>query len=814
MFEECPNFSRAQRAGLTRSVLPHWRLVGLKPFSFLVTLNLSKGLGPDAKHHEWYLRIRHRTQLIARAKSLLGLTLLITTASSIASPGELNSSFGSGGMINICLGPAAADEWANGVAIQPDGGILLGGYVNNSYGLARFESDGTLDGGFGTGGRVLAILGSGGGGPVGMALQQDEKIVIAGSVSFSAFDPYARGFFAVRHDRNGNRDASFGNGGLATVLFNGAGAYASDMVVQPDGKVVVSGYAIQGYEQDFALARFDANGSLDSSFHGNGRVITDLGDRIDRCTSLGLQRDGKIIAAGYSGDMWALVRYNADGTLDNSFHGDGKLRFVVPGYAYPTVSVAVQADGRILLAGSTGASSSSPQFTIYRFNSDGTADETFGLAGKVSTQVGASWSFCSSVVVQHDGKIVTGGWADGGPLFALVRYLNNGALDPAFGTNGVVLTRAGSGGGIILRLALQRDGRILAAGRVWNGINSDFGLVRYEGGVAPWITSQPQSLKVTEGETATFTMVSEGTPPLRYQWLHGVTVLSGDTNSWLTLGNVSFVNRGEYSVVVSNDSGSVTSSIVTLSVNRVPVADTSATVTPVLAPLHGSATIVLDGSRSSDPDNDPLTYTWWLQTNVLATGVVAVVHLSAGHPAIALVVDDGLARSTNVVTLDILTPAEAIARLMSIVASNAPRSHPLLATLHAVLAAANRDEPMAAINQLQAFQNKGRAQVAPDDAALAAKLICLAQDIIDVLGGGPSTASGTAKIHSAVRNADGRFTVQFSGRSRQVFLVEASTNLVHWEAIGVARQTSNGEFEFDDASAPRFSNRFYRIVSP
>jgi len=162
--------------------------------------------------------------------------------------------------------------------------------------------------------------------------------------------------------------------------------------------------------------------------------------------------------------------------------------------------------------------------------------------------------------------------------------------------------------------------------------------------------------------------------------------------------------------------------------------------------------------------------------------------------------------------VEVITPAQAVERLVALVNSGAPRPHPLIATLSAAIAAIDRSNPTAAINQLQAFQNKVRAQVSPLDPELAETFIQAAQQIIDALSAGPGKAHG--KITQVSRKVDGKTRLKGEAAPGALYLIEASTNLVDWEKIGVADEYGPGEFEFEDPDAARLPARFYRIVSP
>ncbi|MGD2205983.1 MAG: hypothetical protein PVH17_04310, partial [Anaerolineae bacterium] len=242
----------------------------------------------------------------------------------------------------------------------------------------------------------------------------------------------------------------------------------------PDGKLVAAGSAGRSYyEDDFALARYNADGSLDTSFDGDGKVTTDFGGG-DVGSALVLQPDGKLVAAGESRDNFALARYNADGSLDTSFDGDGKVTTDFGGID-EVMAIVLQPDGKLVVAGFSGSDSTSDRnydFALARYNADGSLDSSFDGDGKVTTDFGADSDLGRALVLQPDGKLVVAGESRNN--FALARYNADGSLDSSFDGDGKVTTDFG-GGDRGRALVLQPDGKLVVAGVSRN----NFALARY-----------------------------------------------------------------------------------------------------------------------------------------------------------------------------------------------------------------------------------------------------------------------------------------------------------------------------------------------
>jgi hypothetical protein len=253
-----------------------------------------------------------------------------------------------------------------------------------------------------------------------------------------------------------------------------------------------------------------------------------------------------------------------------------------------------------------------------------------------------------------------------------------------------------------------------------------------------------------------------------------------------------------------------------LRANGAPIADASATAQRVVVPLSCTPKIVLDGSRSWDPDNDLLDYAWFKSGDVsaFATGVVAIATLPLGVNSLVLAVNDGVVTNTQLFQVEIISSAKAIEDLIGLVDSQATATKPLIASLHAAIASLDRGQENSAINQLESFEQKVRVQVERSDPLLADRLNLAADAIIGVLRLDCSSVQPHGQIAKASHNQDGNALIEFSGPKGLIYIIEFSTNLVDWKKIGVARNIDSDEFQFEDANSSQTTTRFYRVVVP
>jgi uncharacterized delta-60 repeat protein len=406
-----------------------------------------------------------------RSRRRFGLIFLVAAsgvlffASLVAGAGgELDPGFGIGGKVVTDLG---SDESAIDVAAQRDGKIVVAGVTSGRSFVARYTAAGALDATFGSGGiarHPVELSAS------AIAIQADGKIVTAGGerpAGGSNLD-----FILTRLNTDGTLDSSFDGDGRVFTDF-GLSDVAFAVAIQPDGKIVAAGLARSSSgvdSREFAVARYSPDGGLDASFDGDGRAVTPFTSLADVAWSVALQPDGKIVVGGHAGFSSAtpdapydaaLARYNADGSLDSSFDSDGKV--TTPGGSF-TSEVDLQRDGKILVAGGS----------ITRYNRNGSPDSTFGAGGRLTPNISVR-----SLAVQADRKIVAAGDLRGD--FALLRLLPSGALDENFGASfGYTATDIGQGSNdLVAALAIQPDRRIVLAGAAYTGPSGDIALARY-----------------------------------------------------------------------------------------------------------------------------------------------------------------------------------------------------------------------------------------------------------------------------------------------------------------------------------------------
>ena len=442
--------------------------------------------------------------------------------------GTLDTSFGTNGIVftDFGLTSASTDE-ARAMVLDSAGRIYVAGWANrgsgNDFAVARFLADGSLDTSFATGGKSVNNFG-GNEQAMGMALQSDGKLVVVGLLTSD--------FGVARYNTNGTLDTTFsGDGWTRIALVSGTDA-ATCVAVRADGNIVVGGYALVGTDYDFAAAVFRPTGSLDTTFNGTGRVTVSTGTS-DQATSLALLSDGRFVLAGKSDGNVALLKLNTNGTRDASFGTNGVATFDLGSNSDAANSIVASSNGTFLVAGGVGVGSAR-NFAILRLNSNGALDATFGTGGVVIEDFASGQDEAFAATIDGDGKLVVAGRSAGANGdFAVSRVKLAANVAPVAVINGSTNVNEGDsttlGGGnssdadgtvVLYEWDLNYDGTTFDVDAT--GPTATFSAANLDGP-----TSRVVALRVTDDEGATHIVTSTvnvvNVPPV-------VTNLSGDTS--------------------------------------------------------------------------------------------------------------------------------------------------------------------------------------------------------------------------------------------------------------------------------------------
>ena len=317
-----------------------------------------------------------------------------------------------------------------------------------------------------------------------VAIQPDGKILIAGRTNVNGGWDFA----IARLREDGAPDSTFDGDGLLTIDFNGSVDTAYAIAIQPDGKIIVVGESLAlGGTSNFAIARITDLGVLDSTFDVDGRARFDFQGENDAAHGVALQSDGKIILAGYAGmgsRDWALIRLSDTGMLDASFGNNGRVTTDFNSVNDDARSVVVLPDNKIVVAGTVSLPQGTSDFALVRYTSGGVPDNSFQKGGKMMIDLaGNSTDTVKSLKKTEDGKLVIGGEAQGSdyPMLALVRCSTDGVLDNTFDGDGkVVISFNRQGNNYMGGLAVNGEGEIAVAARIdgWS-MTSGFNVIRF-----------------------------------------------------------------------------------------------------------------------------------------------------------------------------------------------------------------------------------------------------------------------------------------------------------------------------------------------
>ena len=500
--------------------------------------------------------------------------------------GDLDTTFGIGGQVVQDLGLGKNEEiFAS--AVQSDGKMVVAGFAINTAGagrdflVARFNTNGTLDTSFGTGGSVIVNVSDPG--PVStpnyddqvndLIIQSDGSIIAVGTATKNVGLTPFTAVGIIKLTSSGVLDTTFdGDGKASTILKNNANANAhvtsiSTAAVQADGKIVVGGKMVAGStEGDYVVARYTPSGSLDVTFDGDGYTFTDFdstlaNNRDDDLLDLTIQPDGKILAVGRSEStvsahqVISIARYNPNGSIDTTFGGgDGKVWTDISPSAFSIQSVGnaveLEPDGQFIVGGTSAVragqfAATDNEMVVARYNANGTLDTSFASSSEVPGTLRINFGlsdFGNDMIIQPqpDGKYIVGGdiGASGAANdFALARITLNGQLDTSFSGDGKTQTHfAGTTFTRLNDIVMQPDGKIVASGYVVKtGSLEDIAMARFESGLV--LNSISGLAQVNEG--ATYTLNLSSTNPSTILW----TINWGDGNVQVVPGNPSTVTH-------------------------------------------------------------------------------------------------------------------------------------------------------------------------------------------------------------------------------------------------------------------------------
>jgi uncharacterized delta-60 repeat protein len=448
---------------------------------------------------------------------------VLTSAQCLAAEGDLDPTFGSGGRVTTDVG---SDAFQEGTAIDPEGRILVLGQaraannVDTHMLVCRYLPNGTLDSSFdGDGIATFDFPAAGSDSADAATVDAQGRILVLGVTEGAGQD-----FGLIRLNPDGSRDTTFGPGGsngFVTKDFSGSDEFPAAVSVDSQGRIVVAGTARVGGDFDFAVARYDSNGLIDTTFSDDGQQTVDftpLGNDQDLALGMVIDSQGRIVLAGRTQQPslydFALARLNSDGSRDATFGSNadpnekGEVTTPIGDSSDAANAVALDAQGRIIAAGSAVVGTRE-QFALARYNPDGSLDTTFSGDGKQTTPIGTAGDGDSAdfVGVDSDGRIAIAGDANinADERSALVRYTPDGELDPTFGAGGMVTQQDGQ----------MRSGLVDAQDRIVLGAtfpagaggHAQVGLTRFIGdAVAPsaTINSGPADGALINDATPTF----------------------------------------------------------------------------------------------------------------------------------------------------------------------------------------------------------------------------------------------------------------------------------------------------------------------
>lgn len=326
--------------------------------------------------------------------------------------------------------------------------------------IATNAQSGVVDESFGNNGFVNTVINGTYNVTRATVLQPDGKIIVVGQ----AGEPSTYIAVAARFNSDGSFDTSFGEDGNVLMPIGSMKSFATDVALQADGKIVMSGYTWDNVTGNIFALRLNTDGTFDNTFGSNGVALVDNGSDVSEAVTI--QDDGKILVGGYSNDNFTVARFNTDGTLDSTFGSNGWSTTTFPNAPSYVKNVKVQDDGKIVLGGFLINNQNTFEIALARISSDGSIDNSFGTVGMVSFNIGNGNDFGEALAIQDDGKVIIAGYSVRETEYnlAMARFDTNGNLDSTFGVDGMVSTDFNQREDYGTAITLQPDNKIILAG--------------------------------------------------------------------------------------------------------------------------------------------------------------------------------------------------------------------------------------------------------------------------------------------------------------------------------------------------------------
>jgi uncharacterized delta-60 repeat protein len=416
--------------------------------------------------------------------------MLAAAPAAMSASGDLDPTFGGDGIVRTDL--TRFDDYGFAMALQPDGKIVVAGPKglggpNARFAVVRYETDGSLDPSFGGGdGKVSIDFTPREDFANAVRIQADGTIVVAGSAAY--FGRNSK-FALARLTPDGSLDPTFGGDGTVVTDLTASYDFANAMALQDNGKIVLVGDVSAGPDNGkIGVLRYRSDGSLDPRFSGDGKAFIDPTSTFDDGLAVGVEPDGQIVVAGGAGfdgpnEKIVLIGLTRHGALDPAVGGDGMVFTDVTPRGDTPYALAIQADGRIVVAGTAALDAKDPKFVVVRYERDGSLDTTFNGDGIAVTNPSAHEDDAYSVAIAPDGKIVAAGVAANyrrAQRACVIRYLVDGTRDTTFGGDGIVTTDISPQPDSAFGVGVQPDGSVVVSGSAGAGGDVAFAVLRYQ----------------------------------------------------------------------------------------------------------------------------------------------------------------------------------------------------------------------------------------------------------------------------------------------------------------------------------------------